>query len=433
MSRIIMDVTQLAHRTGKITGIPRVMDELAKRLRNATGQEVAFVSWVADKKKLCEIDFEQTLVARSGIVYRQQPSSDNKAKAPRIINAGNLNSFAKQFAKKVLSIIEQASPHTANKLKSKIARTRISNYEAFHFDKDDILIIPWGEWWNPAFTECLLQVQEKGTRLVQIIHDIGPTVWPQLFEQVKVSPTDYNAQIVPICDLVLTVSHNTKKELTDWLHKCKLAVPRIEVFRLGDDLQISKPTRPTDVAFKTSGLNGNDYILCVGTIEAKKNHQLFYYVYKLAISRGIKLPKLVMVGRKGHLTEATIHMMTDDPEVRDYFLFMFDTSDEELSWLYDHCMFTILPSFHEGWGIPIAESLARGVPSLCSDTSSMVEIAEGIVGHFSPFSPDECLTAIQSLLEPNKLAAARRNAKTYKQFSWDQSFNQVYKYLKTIK
>lgn len=35
MSRIIMDVTQLAHRTGKITGIPRVMDELAKRFRKS--------------------------------------------------------------------------------------------------------------------------------------------------------------------------------------------------------------------------------------------------------------------------------------------------------------------------------------------------------------------------------------------------------------
>jgi len=138
------------------------------------------------------------------------------------------------------------------------------------------------------------------------------------------------------------------------------------------------------------------------------------------------------VGRRGYQTESVINIMTNDPEVKDKFVFLFDASDEELSWLYDHCKFTILASFHEGWGIPIAESLARGVPSLCSNTSSMVEIAEGIVGHFSPASSDECLTGIQAWLKPNNLEAARKKTKTYKQFRWDQSFKQVDNYLASL-
>jgi glycosyltransferase involved in cell wall biosynthesis len=209
-------------------------------------------------------------------------------------------------------------------------------------------------------------------------------------------------------------------------------VPRIEVFRPGDDLQVSKPVKPIDPVFKKSGVRGSDFLLCVGTVEAKKNHQLFYYVYKLAKAKGIDLPKLVIVGRRGYQTESIINIMTLDPEVKDKFVFLFDASDEELSWLYDHCKFTVLPSFHEGWGIPIAESLARGIPSLCSNTSSMVEIAEGVVGHFSPASSDECLAAIQSWLKPEELAAARKKTKTYNQFPWDQSFRLVNDYLATI-
>jgi glycosyltransferase involved in cell wall biosynthesis len=431
MSRIIMDVTQLAHRTGKITGIPRVMDELAKRFRKSGNGQVMFVSWVASQQEFYEIDFEQTLVQRKGVIYKQRGSgaTGQVVTEDSSLSAIQRSSFLRRAAKKGLVAAKRINPRLAENIESQATKARMSQYDAVTFSNNDIFLIPWGEWWSPAFAERLLVARQEGAKIVQIIHDIGPTVWPQFFEQLEINPTTYNAKILPICSLVLAVSQNTKRELIEWLKQNKLFVPRIEVFRLGDDLQVSKPIKPADPVFKKSCLQGGDFLLCVGTVEAKKNHQLFYYVYKLARARGIDLPKLVIVGRRGYQTESVINIMTNDPEVKDKFVFLFDASDEELSWLYDHCKFTILPSFHEGWGIPIAESLARGVPSLCSNTSSMVEIAEGVVGHFSPASPDECLVGIQAWLSPEKLEVARKKAKTYKQFSWDQSFKQVDGYL----
>ena len=429
MARIIMDVTQLAHKTGKITGIPRVMDELAKRLYQTARSEVMFVSWVASRKEFYQIDFEQTILRRNGIVYTQ-PGAAKAAATPASLSGQD--SIMKKFLKKGYAAANRVSPQLAGKIKSQLAQAKFEGYDPITFHKGDILFIPWGEWWDANFTARLARVPQEGAKLVQIIHDIGPTIWPQFFEQLAINPTTYNAQILPLCSLVLTVSHNTKKELVQWLRRNDLTVPRVEVFRLGDDLQVAQPIRPTEPQFKQAALKGNDFLLCVGTLEAKKNHQLFYYVYKLAKSRGIQLPKLVIVGRRGYQAEHVIKMMTLDPEVQDKFIFLFDASDEELSWLYDHCMFTILPSFHEGWGIPIAESLARGVPVLCSNTSSMVEIAEGIVGHFSPSSPDECLAAMQAWLTPKGLEAARKKTKTYKQFHWDESFGQVRGYLGSL-
>ncbi len=434
MKRIIVDVTQLAHWQGKITGIPRVMDELARRFKDYPGAEVVYASWVKDQGEFYEIDFEATIVKREGIVYRAvgADGSGRKAVASAVPARSSARHLAKRVAKKGLRVAGRIHSGIAHRLEERAKRLGMHGRQKITFQDGDVFFIPWGEWWDPAFTDRLVLANKSGAKLVQIIHDVATTVWPQFFEQVAVSPTTYNSRIVPIADLVLCVSRNTKKELTGWLNQEKLHVPRMEVFRLGDDVRASKPRKPDDEAFMAAGLKGKDYLLCVGTIEAKKNHALFYYVYKMAAQRGIELPKIAIVGRRGWGTENIYDMMTKDPEVKDKFVFLHDISDEELVWLFDNCLFTVLPSFHEGWGIPIAESLGRGIPCLSSNTSSMVEIAEGIVEHFSPTSAEECLAAIQRMLEPKHYKAAVARVKKYQPTSWDDSFKQVRAYVEEI-
>lgn len=428
--KLFFDVTQLAHWSGKITGIPRVMHELAVRFYKDDQFETVFVSWVNELQTFCVIDFEKTIMQRdNGVVYSTHAQAAPQGGETSKPATGLLKKGAIKVAKKGISGMARISPQIANKLEARAKHLQVSGYLQADIKRGDCLFIPWGEWWEPTFTGRIVAYQKQGAKLVQIIHDVATTVWPQFFEQVSVNPASYNASVVPIADLVLAVSKNTKKELTEWLKQNKLHVPRIEVFRLGDNLQVLAPRKPVDPKFKNAKLKGGDYILCVGTIEAKKNHALFYYVYKLAKARGIRLPKLAIVGRLGWHTSEIYDIMTRDPEVGDEFVFLHDTSDEELSWLYDHCLFTVLPSFHEGWGIPIAESLGRGVPCASSNTSSMVEIAEGLVEHFSPASADECLAVIQKLLKPAELKAARQRVKKYRQFSWDDSFKQVTTYL----
>jgi glycosyltransferase involved in cell wall biosynthesis len=427
MARVYFDVTQLAHWGGKITGIPRVMDELAKRYHADPSADVRFMCWVKDVQDFCEIDFARTILARDGLVYLHgEEQSEGPVSASTPSRTAPTTHLLKRAAKKGLRVAGKVSPRIADKLERRAKQQYAASYRRVAANTGDIFFIPWGEWWDPHFTDRLVRAHdEDGVRLIQIIHDVAPTVWPQFYEQVDVNPSTYNARIIPIADMVLCVSQNTKRELIAWLQQQRLHVPRIEVFRLGDQMHVTKPVKPANEAFKAAKLQGNDYLLVVGTFEAKKNHALFYSVYKLAKARGIDLPKLVIVGRQGYGTENIYNMMTLDPEVGGQFVFQHDTSDEELSWLYDHCLFTVLPSFHEGWGIPIAESVGRGVPCLCSNTSSMVEIAEGIVEHFSPASTDECLAGIQRWLVPKNLEAARKRTERYKPTSWDDTYRQV--------
>jgi glycosyltransferase involved in cell wall biosynthesis len=412
------------------------MDELSTRFHKSRALHPVFVTWVKELESYCEIDFSRTMATRGkGIHYLQAGDASQDLNGPVIITmpaSSPRPSVAKRLAKTGLAGARRLNVRLSDALERRARMLQLRRYKKIAPHTGDLVFISWGEWWDPRFIAMVRRAHENGAKIVQVIHDLGTTVWPQFFEEVAISPAIYNAEIVPITDLVLCVSRNTKRELVAWLKANSLNVPNIEVFRLGDDLRVARSAKPKGPAFVASKLKGNDYILCVGTVEAKKNHALFYYVYKQAKARGVDLPKLVIVGRRGWGADDMYALMSKDPEVGSQFVFLHDAGDEELSWLYDHCLFTVLPSFHEGWGIPIAESLGRGVPCLCSNTSSMVEIAEGITGHFSPYSSDECLAAIQKWLEPKALGAARKRTRQYKPTSWDDSFQQIYDYIKEI-
>jgi hypothetical protein len=415
------------------------MKELAVRFQ-VDNPDAIFVSWVKEIREFCAVDLAQTLSGQSnGIAYIPVAGTSDGAEAKQPESASTQRAVLKQgairIAKGLLRRSSRFVPSLSQRVENKLIYMRLSQLPVVAFKEQDRLFIPWGEWWDPNFIDKLEVLHQAQVRLIQILHDMSPIVVPQFSNSgnaVETYPT-YCRRIFPICSLILSVSENSKNDALKWLEEQKLDVPPIRVFRLGDSIEIAKPTPSTDPAFEQSGLKGRDFILFVGTIELKKNHQLLYYVYKLAKIRGIVLPPLVIVGRRGWMTEATFELMTQDPEVRDSFIFLLNTSDEELSWLYDKCLFTVLPSFYEGWGIPIAESVARGVPCLCSNTSSMNEIAEGYVEHFSPLSTDECLAGMERWLRRETLETARAKAKQYQPFTWDESFKKVQAYVKEIR
>jgi glycosyltransferase involved in cell wall biosynthesis len=430
--RILYDVTHIVHWQGKYTGIPRVIHELAMRFTES-GEPVVFVSWVKEVRTFCAVDLAKTLAGGNGIVYIPIDGERSPAAVAPVQRAA-MSQSVKRLIKALLKGIQAIAPSVTASIKARLIAQRQAGLPKVTFQAGDRLFIPWGEWWDERFTMYLEELNAKGVRLVQLIHDMSPIVVPQLTNANNTVElfAIYCRRILPISTLVVAVSHNTMRDIARWAKQEKLPLPPVKVIRNGDTIATTKSITPADPAFAASGLEGNDFVLCVGTIEIKKNHTLLYYVYKLAKTRGIALPKLVIVGRLGWLSDATVELMTKDPEIKDNFVILLNTSDEELSWLYDHAMFTILPSLYEGWGIPVAESLARRVPCLCSNTSSMTEIAEGVVEHFSPLSTDECLAGIQRWLDPKTLAAARRKTKSYKPFTWDQTFRQVLTYIKEI-
>lgn len=373
MPKIIVDITELANWEGEPTGVPRVMNELCIRFKRHK-EMVKFARWDSDRNTLMEVTEKASLK-----VFNKVP---NKIRGL----------FKNKIEKEVI------------------------------LQKNDTLLI-MADWHSNdvGFVNYLLNNHKNGILIIQVVYDLLPIITPQYSGHGTEYVTRYSKAIYPLCASIIAISENTKKDIIGWLNANKLKVPPIEVIRLGDDFDNVKSLKPKD--FNKTFMK--DYILCVGTIEARKNHMLLYYVYKLAASKKIKLPNLIIVGRVGWHSEAIHEMLTKDPEIRDSIMIMENVNDNELSWLYENSLFSIYPSFYEGWGLPIAESIMRGKTCLSSITSSMPEVAGNLIEYFNPFSTEECLNAILKLARPEFLEKANSRIASYKTTSWDDTFMSV--------
>lgn len=426
-SQLILDITQLVHWGGGITGIPRVLNELS--LRYAKDSEAVFVVW--DKAADCfyELDIHKSLARRGeGIFYKTKDVPSTDIQAQKV----DTKEKAIELLKKATRKVKSRSPRLYKKIATKFnQQMRESAGRVIEPKKDDILFVLWGEWGDDIFRRKLTSLHGEGVKLVNIVYDMLPILTPQYSGHSTQAMEDFYSEVLPLCDRVFSISESTKRDLAKWLKSKKLRVPQIEVFRLGDVFTFSPPVRPTMDVLPSERIKGG-YIMCLGTIEARKNHTLLYYVYKLARSRGIALPKLVIVGRRGWKTDDIFDMINSDPETKDDVTFLLGASDGEVSWLFEHCLFSIYPSFYEGWGLPIAESIAHGKPSIGSNTSSMPEVAGDLIDYFNPVSTDECLAAIQKLMDKKELEKAEKRIKKYKLTTWDDTYDQVDKVIKEL-
>jgi len=412
--RMVIDITQLAGWQGKLTGIPRVMYELSTRYAEI-GDETVFVGWDAGQRVFWELSFDEVIRKRKQVDSPEALGITAEQSIPSL----------KETMHTMFSKLPQPAKAMTRQLINMVQRTYTSrkpSMEDFKFKEGDTLLVVWGEWGDGSYRQRLVEAVEKDSvGLYQVVHDMLPLITPQYSSHSTTSLESYVKEVYPYCRKLISVSQNTKRDVSQWMTDHNLTDPDIEVIRLGENFEKIQSLKPNDSFFDKK----EPYVVCVGTIETRKNHTLLYYVYKLAKTRNISLPPIVVVGRRGWLTENIYDLITTDPETKDKFIFLHNASDEELSWLYKHSLFSIYPSHYEGWGLPVAESIAHGVPCLSSNTSSMPEIAGDLIPYFTPTSTDECLMAICQLLDEQYLQRAREKIKLYQPTDWNETFVQI--------
>lgn len=427
--RYIIDVTQLIHWPGNLTGIPRVMDELAIRFLNDTSRDTIFVSWVKEIGAMCELDFATTRELRGRhIAYKNIHGNSAKSSESQPRSESSITKSPVYLSKKIIKKVAIKSRFDRTLLYKKLIENKkaleASLYKKYVPEVADKLFIPWGEWWDQDWLDILKDFSSKGVELYPVSHDVLPMIVPQ-FSGNSSSLEKFVSQIFPISQTVLIVSQSSKTDLLEWMQKQKLKIPAIKVFRIGEDFTFKKDNLNTTELEAKYNVKKDDYLVYVSTIEPRKNHLLLYYTYKLASSRNIKLPKLVIIGRIGHDMGNIIKIIKDDPEINNSISIENNVDDSDLNWLYQNSKFAVTSSFYEGWGMSVLESITRGKPVVCSNTSSLIEMPDDCVIRFNPISTDECLSAIQEMMQPEVLKKYIKNTKKYTPHSWDASFKQV--------
>nr|WP_253285472.1 glycosyltransferase [Ruegeria sp. HKCCD6604] len=150
----------------------------------------------------------------------------------------------------------------------------------------------------------------------------------------------------------------------------------------------------------------NPFVLCVGTIEARKNAWRIAMAWKALLDQGyVNLPKLVFAGRRGWLRQDFEDLLEATGNVYGYVRVIDGPSDEELDMLYSHCQFSIMASLYEGWGLPVGEALAYGKTAVVANNSSLPEVGEDLVEYCDATEVSSIAEAVKRLMDDDHRAA----------------------------
>lgn len=141
-----------------------------------------------------------------------------------------------------------------------------------------------------------------------------------------------------------------------------------------------------------------NYFVVVSTIEPRKNHELLFRVWeKLTARMGEKAPHLIVVGAMGFQSEIMIGRLRDDPLLWSRLHFASGLSSPALAALLLGATAMLSPTFAEGFGMPVFEANALGIPTLASDIAAHREIGGDTVHLLAPDDEQAWLEAIIAL------------------------------------
>ncbi len=293
---------------------------------------------------------------------------------------------------------------------------------AFPFRPTDCYLSMGLDWdWNDlaALWDCK---RTHGFRTVLYCYDVIPVYFPHLMSfDARQYFAGYFVNLAHCADHVVAISEATRDDYLRFLEEVGAPTPPVTVIHLGTDIQ--DRCEPADVGPPAAELARRPFVLCVGTIEARKNHELLYNLWdRLVAAHGERTPLLVLVGMVGWGVQDLLARLRVNPRVARRILIFDHLGDEQLLWLYRHCRFSVFPSFYEGWGLPVAESLAVGRPCIVSNVAAVREASQGLAPAIDPLDFSAWYAQVERWIRDDEAlaAAAAEVRRRYVPMSWQR-------------
>jgi glycosyltransferase involved in cell wall biosynthesis len=214
---------------------------------------------------------------------------------------------------------------------------------------------------------------------------------------------------------IITISEASCKQIVSRLH---VRAEKVTVSLLA--AKARKPNGEQEWAGLSSKLGIYDnYCLAFSSLSPSKNIPMLLKVFAQLRKELRKDVQLVLVGHQPSRGEP-LRELTDSLGLNDSVVFTGYLSDDDLEQSLRHATVFVFPSLYEGFGIPILEAMAAGVPTACSRVASLPEVAGDAALFFDPISPDEMTRTLKYLLTNSNLRdeLVVKGYKNLQRFSW---------------
>ena len=344
------------------------------------------------------------------------------------------------------SIVDQDIPayrKLATKLLGKKAKVKVRSlfkritHPVWHknlllpnFEAGSIFLDLDASWHNELKRSSLLPaLKEDGVYVVAFHYDIIPILFPDFTHENTISIFKEHLHAhLRFSNLFICISKNTEKDLLNYARMdCSQLNLKTATLRLGSDINASPIARDSAWPLPEKNLK---YILCVGTLEPRKNHKLVLDAFDiLAIEDPVI--NLVIVGREGWHAQEIVDRIRSHDLFNSRLFWLTGIENYVLNELYRKARLVVVPSFYEGFGLPVTESLQNGCVTLASNAGSLPEAGNKFCEYFSPDNLAEFIEKLQFYF--NDEAGHRNRRRSLMQYipdTWDSASKMLVDILK---
>jgi glycosyltransferase involved in cell wall biosynthesis len=274
----------------------------------------------------------------------------------------------------------------------------------------------------------------KKIKTVVTIHDLAFKYFPECFTKRELWKLNFLAKMaVERSNKIITISESSKKDILKFYPKIK--AEKIRVIYHGFDGNIFKKERDfkKEEEIKNKFNICGKYILYIGAIQPRKNLKILIEAFE-KIKKDEKNTdlKLVLIGEKAWMWEDIFKKINGSPYKEDI-IASGKIKFEDIGHLMRGAEIFCFPSLYEGFGIPVLEAMAARVPVICSDNSSLPEVAGEAALYFDGKNADNLAEKIKSVLSDENLKnnLIAKGTEQIKKFSWEKCARKTLEYLKS--
>lgn len=269
------------------------------------------------------------------------------------------------------------------------------------------------------------QIRISGLKPYYVVYDLLPLEFPELFWNDEIPLRHFNIvnAMASVNSTLISISHDVNQKLQNMVNQIGVKCKDFSVSQCG----VSEVFLNNKLNLETTRNIDNKFtIFC--TIEPRKNHILLLNVWREMINSGAAdIPKLSIIGRRGWHNEDVFRLLDKSPAIQQHVTVFNNLKDDEMIKEIKSSRATLFPSFGEGWGLPIVESMAMGVPVICSDIPVHRECSQGLATYIHPL---DGLGWQQEILKQSKYSQQddlqqRLKISSFNPIAWAQSANAI--------